>query len=56
MSYSNNLNKNKKNGELDFFEIFNKTVLLLLGIGVIWFIKWAYFDVYKPEEKRCHDI
>ncbi|MBR5303512.1 MAG: hypothetical protein IKU37_01635 [Candidatus Gastranaerophilales bacterium] len=52
MSYINNLNKNKKNGELDFFEIFNKTVLLLLGIGVIWFIKWAYFDVYKPEEKR----
>lgn len=50
MSYTNN--KKKNNGDLDFFEIFNAVILAFLVIGVLWFIKWVYFDVYKPEEKK----
>ncbi|MBQ4646649.1 MAG: hypothetical protein IJB79_04815 [Candidatus Gastranaerophilales bacterium] len=48
-----NYNKKKnKNEDLDFLEVFKAVALILFGIGFLWFLKWVYFDIYKPEEKK----
>lgn len=52
MSKSSNKKVRNKKDDINFVEIFNAVFLSLLAIGILWFIKWVYFDVYKPEEKR----
>ena len=45
-------NKRKKQDELVFLESAKLAFKIIFLVLFIWLIKWVYFDVYKPEEKR----
>ena len=45
-------NKKKNQDELVFLESLKLAFKIIFAALLIWLVKWIYFDIYKPEEKR----